>query len=80
MMLEDRGQATADVRVESEATYVDSKTAVCDGGIGVLGHPRVFLAIDETGEIECPYCSRRFVYDPDKASELAGRRRGPQPR
>jgi uncharacterized Zn-finger protein len=52
---------------EIEEFYVDSKSVACDGGGGVLGHPRVFLAIEETGRIECPYCSRRFVYDPEKA-------------
>ena len=27
-----------------------------------LGHPRVFLHIDqEKGEITCPYCSRQYV-------------------
>jgi NADH dehydrogenase (ubiquinone) Fe-S protein 6 len=37
----------------------------CDGsGPGVpaaLGHPRVFLQIDEHGYIDCGYCDRRFV-------------------
>lgn len=56
-----------DVIEEIEGIYLDSKTAVCDGGGGVLGHPRVFLAIDRSGEVECPYCSRRFIYAPDKA-------------
>jgi uncharacterized Zn-finger protein len=53
---------------EIEEIYVDSKTAVCDGGGGALGHPRVYLAIDQSGQVECPYCSRRFVFAPDKAS------------
>jgi uncharacterized Zn-finger protein len=52
---------------EIEEIYLDSKTAACDGGGGGLGHPRVFLAIDQSGRVECPYCSRRFVYAPDKA-------------
>jgi uncharacterized Zn-finger protein len=56
-----------DVIAEPEVIYVDGKTAVCDGGVGVLGHPRVYLAIDRSGEVECPYCSRRFVLAPDKA-------------
>jgi uncharacterized Zn-finger protein len=82
MTFEDPGHGTPPPGVEIEVTYVDSKTAVCDGGVGVLGHPRVFLAIDETDKIECPYCSRIFVYAPDKAevSELPGRMRGPKPR
>ena len=37
----------------------------CDGsGPGVpaaLGHPRVFLQIDEHGYVDCGYCDRRFV-------------------
>ena len=26
-----------------------------------LGHPRVWLQIDETGYVDCGYCDRRFV-------------------
>jgi NADH dehydrogenase (ubiquinone) Fe-S protein 6 len=37
----------------------------CDGahdGIAAsLGHPRVYLQIDETGYVDCGYCDRRFV-------------------
>jgi NADH dehydrogenase (ubiquinone) Fe-S protein 6 len=37
----------------------------CDGtGPGVpiqLGHPRVFLQIDEHGYVDCGYCDRRFI-------------------
>ena len=46
-----------------DVVYVDSPSVACDGDGGALGHPRVFLAIDPaTGEVECPYCSRRFIY------------------
>jgi ribosomal protein S27E len=31
----------------------------------------VFLAIDpSTGEVECPYCSRRFIYRPSGGEPL----------
>lgn len=38
----------------------------CDGasdipGGAALGHPRVYLQIDETGYVDCGYCDRRFV-------------------
>jgi uncharacterized Zn-finger protein len=36
----------------------------CDGSGDVpaaLGHPKVFLQIDERGYVECGYCDRRFV-------------------
>jgi uncharacterized Zn-finger protein len=54
----------------SDDVYVDSRSVACDGGGGALGHPRVFLAIDKTDQIECPYCSRRFIYRP--AEPVAG--------
>jgi len=44
-----------------EDIKVDSKTVACDGGVGQLGHPRVFLAIDETNQVACPYCGQVFV-------------------
>ncbi len=36
----------------------------CDGSGDIpaaLGHPRVFLEIDEHGYVDCGYCDRRFV-------------------
>ena len=44
-----------------EIIEVDQPTVVCDGGDGPLGHPRVYLNMGSKREIECPYCSRRFV-------------------
>ncbi len=51
-----------------EEIKVDSKTVACDGGGGQLGHPRVFLAIDESGRVTCPYCGQIFVLAAGKAS------------
>ncbi len=50
-----------------EAIKVDSRNVACDGGSGQLGHPRVFLAIDDSNQVACPYCGQIFVLDPDKA-------------
>lgn len=44
-----------------ETIEIDEMVAVCNGGGGPLGHPRVYLNIAPLGWIECPYCSRRFV-------------------
>jgi uncharacterized Zn-finger protein len=46
--------------------YTDSRRVLCDGasdipGGAALGHPRVWLEIDEKGWTECSYCDRRFV-------------------
>jgi uncharacterized Zn-finger protein len=52
-----------------EVFYIDGDTAVCDGGSGALGHPRVYLAIDQSARATCPYCARVFVRDPKRAGE-----------
>jgi uncharacterized Zn-finger protein len=47
----------------TETIQVDDRTVACDGGDGPLGHPRVFLYIDQQSVI-CPYCSRLYVLAP----------------
>jgi uncharacterized Zn-finger protein len=46
---------------------VSAVQVACDGSGEIspdLGHPRVFLRIDEAlGFVECGYCDRRFVLE-----------------
>jgi uncharacterized Zn-finger protein len=49
-----------------EVTLTDSPRVKCDGATDIrggasLGHPRVWLEIDEHGYVDCGYCDRRFV-------------------
>lgn len=51
-----------------ETVRISSRRIACDGsgpaGLGVpaaLGHPRVWLEMDEKGWVDCSYCDRRFV-------------------
>ena len=49
-----------------ETTRVTHARVACDGasdlpGGAALGHPRVWLQIDESGYVDCGYCDRRFV-------------------
>jgi uncharacterized Zn-finger protein len=44
-----------------EIIAVDSQTIACDGGGAALGHPRVYLNLGDEGQVDCPYCGRRFV-------------------
>ena len=54
-----------------ETVKVDTRRVSCDGASNIrggasfrpaaLGHPRVFLEIDEHGYVDCGYCDRRFV-------------------
>jgi len=63
-----------------ETVVVDSTRVMCDGSAGIrgtasvrpsaLGHPRVWLEIDETGMAECGYCDRRFVLKDGPAAGL----------
>jgi len=57
--------------LDREITFVDKNRVSCDGageirgGLGyrpaALGHPRVFIQIDERGYADCGYCDRRFI-------------------
>jgi len=45
-----------------QTKIVDSYRIACDGGVGALGHPRVWLSVPhDKGWVECPYCDCRFV-------------------
>lgn len=56
-----------------EVIEVSSLEVACDGGGGPLGHPRVFLHIDQdAGEITCPYCSRQYVLKILSAKQSGG--------
>ncbi|HYD99156.1 MAG TPA: zinc-finger domain-containing protein [Alphaproteobacteria bacterium] len=44
-----------------ETVIVETREVSCDGGGGALGHPMIYIPIGETGQSECPYCSKRFV-------------------
>jgi NADH dehydrogenase (ubiquinone) Fe-S protein 6 len=47
-----------------ETIRVNGPRVACDGSGEVpaaLGHPRVWLEIDERGFVDCGYCDRRFV-------------------
>lgn len=49
-----------------ETVTVKTRRVACDGasdipGGAALGHPRVWLEIDERGYVDCGYCDRRFV-------------------
>lgn len=54
-----------------ETTLVETRRVSCDGADAIrageaftasaLGHPRVWLEVDEKGFVDCGYCDRRFV-------------------
>ena len=56
-----------------ETTMVDVRHVWCDGSGDIragenfrsasLGHPRVWMQIDEHGYVDCGYCDRRFILE-----------------
>ncbi|MBN8873338.1 MAG: zinc-finger domain-containing protein [Rhodospirillales bacterium] len=53
----------AGLAAPTEIIHVDHRTVPCDGGDGALGHPRVFLYIEDE-RVMCPYCSRLYILNP----------------
>jgi len=53
----------ASAPIPPETAYVATSRVACDGLAAdpALGHPRVWLRIDETGLVECGYCDKRFI-------------------
>lgn len=47
---------------EAETMVVDTHSVSCDGGGGVNGHPKVFMALAQATEVTCKYCGKRFVF------------------
>lgn len=56
-----------------EVIKVTTRRVSCDGASAIrggvnyrpaaLGHPRIYLEIDEHGYVDCGYCDRRFVLE-----------------
>jgi uncharacterized Zn-finger protein len=47
-----------------EVSYVTTPRVACDGATEIspaLGHPRVYMQIDEKGYADCGYCDKRFI-------------------
>ncbi|HQT86809.1 MULTISPECIES: zinc-finger domain-containing protein [Acidiphilium] len=44
----------------TESFEVHDRVVACDGGGEPLGHPRVYLKIEDRS-VSCPYCSRHYV-------------------
>ncbi len=45
----------------AEIIETDKERVGCDGGSGALGHPLVYLTMDTSGKVDCPYCGRRYI-------------------
>lgn len=62
-----------------ETILVRTNRIACDGSGGdvppALGHPKVWLEIDESGAVSCGYCDRRFVLIGGAADTVAAKKK-----
>ncbi|KAI8049588.1 zinc-finger domain-containing protein [Syncephalis plumigaleata] len=59
-----RPMAAIDLIAEIPVVQVAGRKAVCNGGGGALGHPRVYINLDEGKPQACGYCGLRFQQEP----------------
>ena len=54
---------------------ISSSQVACDGGGGPLGHPKVYINLDDGETHVCIYCGLRYIFKPflakDKEEETA---------
>ncbi|PVU95447.1 hypothetical protein BB559_002732 [Furculomyces boomerangus] len=57
--------AAIDLIAQEPVRLISGRKAFCDGGMGDLGHPRVYMNLDNTDTpATCVYCGLRFQQDP----------------
>lgn len=62
-------------RFTPEISVVTTPRVACDGAADqhpALGHPRVYMQIDEKGYVDCGYCDRRFILKDGTADPSSG--------
>lgn len=61
--MQPRPYAAIELIAKQPITYLEEhdNIAVCDGGRGVQGHPKIFINLDKPGAHPCTYCGSRFA-------------------
>jgi uncharacterized Zn-finger protein len=78
-------ESKCDMTAADEVYYLDNREVLitpqlyvaCDGGVGPLGHPRVFMTLEHGGEVTCLYCSRLYVHASSPRAESIRREATP---
>ncbi|KAJ1643980.1 hypothetical protein J3B02_002705 [Coemansia erecta] len=64
LLSQPRPMAAIELIAEEPVREVEGRLACCDGGGGPLGHPRVWINLDEGKPESCSYCGLRFQMKP----------------
>jgi len=51
-----------DLVAEIPPIVVNKRIVACDGGGGALGHPKVYINLDDEKPVACIYCQTRYVF------------------
>ena len=43
----------------------NTETICCDGGQDGLGHPAVYYNFNESNEVVCGYCGKKYLREPE---------------
>ncbi|ANB15068.1 NADH:ubiquinone oxidoreductase 18.4kD subunit [Sugiyamaella lignohabitans] len=65
--LQPRPYAAIDLIAKEPIRYVHDHSAVCDGGKGAQGHPKIFINLDKPGPHACLYCGLRYANEHHRA-------------
>ncbi|KAJ3527723.1 hypothetical protein NM688_g8092 [Phlebia brevispora] len=69
MELQPHPLSAMDMIANEPIRVVHGRKAVCDGGLGPLGHPKIFINLDKPGPHPCGYCGIRFEQAPHHGHE-----------
>ncbi|KAJ7597032.1 ubiquinone oxidoreductase 20 kd subunit [Mycena floridula] len=62
--LQPNPQSAMELIANEPVRMVEGRKAVCDGGGGPLGHPKIYLNLDQPGPRSCGYFGLRFEQAP----------------
>lgn len=69
-----RPHAAIELIAREPVRYQDhSNIAVCDGGRGAQGHPKIYINLDKPGSHACLYCGLRFAKEEFREQIEAGK-------
>lgn len=73
--LQPRPQAAIELIAQQPIRYEERRVVSCDGGGGALGHPRVYINLDKTGEPNvCGYCEQFQGMQSSQLTSVGGTR------
>jgi len=71
IQLQPQPAAAIELIAQQPIRYINERIAICDGGGGPRGHPRIYINVDQPGPHPCGYCGLRFAATKEKHEALS---------